>query len=302
MKINLPIDFSQKREKIAKNTTASFVKNDDERRRRRRRRRRPRREEDKERTTSHWSPSKNGDWSSRECNGAVFTTRHVFRVFLLFFKTTTGTTTTRVKKVFLLFLQIVFTPRRESDRDDSNAETNQSRGLLREIDLDSIIRGISRAARKLLEQIRSSPKQLSIKKAFFRKPSKILPYFFLTWRLLYYCSNSFSFAAFGLSKKKTKRERTSQLRWLAAAARRELRAVRPERRLLLLLIGVWGEMSLRKCRRSILLLWWMECYPVATRIRWKLRRRGRPVDKTVNSKEEEKEKEAIMGYTSSRGR
>ena len=301
MKINLLIDFSKSERKSAKNTTASFVKNDDERRRRRRRRRRPRREEDKEWTTSHWSPSKNGDWSSRGGHGAVFTTRHVFRVFLLFFKTTTGTTTTRVKKVFLLFLQIVFTPRRESDRDDSNAETNQSRGLLREIDLDSIIRGISRAARKLLEQIRSSPKQLSIKKAFFRKPSKILPYFFLTWRLLYYCSNSFSFAAFGLSKKKTKRERTSQLRWLAAAARRELRAVRPERRLLLLLIGVWGEMSLRKCRRSILLLWWMECYPVATRIRWKLRRRGRPVDKTVNSKEEEKE-EKEAEYTSSRGR
>ena len=105
----------------------------------------------------------------------MFTTRHVFRVFLFFFKT--KTTTTHVKKFFLLFLQIVFTPRRESDRDDSNAETNQSRGLLREIDLDSIIRGISRAARKLLEQIRSSPKQLSIKKAFFRKPSKILPYF-----------------------------------------------------------------------------------------------------------------------------
>ena len=36
------------------------------------------------------------------------------------------------KKFFLLFLQIVFTPRRESDRDDSNAETNQSRGLLRD--------------------------------------------------------------------------------------------------------------------------------------------------------------------------
>ena len=36
------------------------------------------------------------------------------------------------KKFFLLFLQIVFTPRRESDRDDLNAETNQSRGLLRD--------------------------------------------------------------------------------------------------------------------------------------------------------------------------
>ena len=75
------------------------------------------------------------------CNGAVFTTRHVFRAFVFFFKTKTTTTTTtrREKKFFLLFLQIVFTPRRESDRDDSNAETNQSRGVLRDRDLERVL-------------------------------------------------------------------------------------------------------------------------------------------------------------------
>ena len=44
-----------------------------------------------------------------------------------------------LQKFFLLFLQIVFTPRRESDRDDSNAETNQSRGVLRDRDLERVL-------------------------------------------------------------------------------------------------------------------------------------------------------------------